>query len=247
MAIVNTREKFKDWVMRKLGWPVINIVVDDDQVEDRIDEALEFWHLYHDEGSEHKYVSYQLQAADLTNKYIILPDQVRTVYRVLPMTSSANTRSTMWDIRYQMRLSDIWDMTDTTLTYWYLVNRKLREIEMAFTGEVLTDFNRLNQKIYLYIDWTTVRAGDWIVFEVSMDVNPDEQTAAWGERMLQRYATALIKEQWGSNMKKHSNVQLLGGVSISGKELYDEARQERIDLENEIETTFAAPPGFLVG
>ncbi len=246
MPTITTREGFKDHCMRRLGWPVIKVNVDDDQVDDRVDEALEFWHTFHDEGSEHKYISYQIQALDITNKYIVLPDPVRTVYKAI-RSSGTGTRSTMWDIQYQMRLSDIWDMTDTTFTYWYLVNRKLREMEIFFTGETPIDFNRSNQKIYIYIDWTQVRAGDWFVFEVAMDVDPEEQSAVWNERMLQKYATVLLKEQWGSVMKKHSNVQLLGGVVMSGQELYNEAKEERLALETEIRQTFETPPSFICG
>jgi hypothetical protein len=42
---VTTRDGLKNYALRALGAPVLEINVDDDQIEDRIDEALDYWKL----------------------------------------------------------------------------------------------------------------------------------------------------------------------------------------------------------
>ena len=65
-----TRDQFKENCLRRLGKPVIEINVDDDQVEDRIDEALRYYWDYHFDGSEKIYYKYQVTEQDKINKYI---------------------------------------------------------------------------------------------------------------------------------------------------------------------------------
>lgn len=60
MAGPSTRNQFKDYCLRRLGHPVIQINVDDDQVEDRIDDALQFFHDYHFDGCEKIYTKKNL-------------------------------------------------------------------------------------------------------------------------------------------------------------------------------------------
>ena len=66
MAIPNTRSSLKEYCLRSLGKPVIDINVDEDQVEDRIDEALQYFAQYHYDGVERMYLKYQVTAADVT-------------------------------------------------------------------------------------------------------------------------------------------------------------------------------------
>ena len=47
MAIPNTKATLKDWCLRRLGKPVIEVNVDDDQVDDRLDEALQYFSDFH--------------------------------------------------------------------------------------------------------------------------------------------------------------------------------------------------------
>lgn len=248
MPNVNTREKFRDNIRRRLGEPVIDLNMDDDQLEDRIDEALEYWNQFHDDGSERSFLSYELQQTDVDNRYITLPSTVKNVYRVLPVTSGSSITNNMFDLRYQIRLNDIYDFSNTTFTYWYLMNRKLREIELYFSGEVGIRFNRFRHKIYLDTDWETkFTVGEYLVFEVIMYVDPEELTESWNSLMLQRYAAALVKKQWGTNLKKYSGVQIIGGVTFDGQTIFNEADQEVKDIEEEIRKTYETPPMMICG
>ena len=64
MANPTSRSDFKEYCLRKLGKPVIEINVDDDQVDDRIDEALKFYYDYHFDGVEKQYYRYVFTDAD---------------------------------------------------------------------------------------------------------------------------------------------------------------------------------------
>jgi hypothetical protein len=65
--------------------------------------------------------------------------------------------------------------------------------------------------------------------------------------MLKKLATAYIKKQWGSNMKKFGGMQLPGGITMNGQQIYNEAVDEIKDLEDRIRDTWEEPPQFLVG
>ena len=64
MAIPSSRNELKEHCLRRLGKPVVDINVDDEQVEDRIDEALLYYRDYHFDGTERVYVKHQVTAAD---------------------------------------------------------------------------------------------------------------------------------------------------------------------------------------
>jgi hypothetical protein len=69
----------------------------------------------------------------------------------------------------------------------------------------------------------------------------------YNDRYLKRYATALIKRQWGTNLKKFEGIQMPGGVTLNGQKIYDEAVEEIKELEAEMQTTYTEPPNFMVG
>jgi hypothetical protein len=54
------RRELINWCLRKLGAPVIDINLDEDQIEDRIDEALRYFRDYHFDGVERCYLHYQI-------------------------------------------------------------------------------------------------------------------------------------------------------------------------------------------
>ena len=89
MAVPTTRDEFKEYCLRKLGKPVIEINVDDDQVEDRIDESLRYYWDYHFDGTEKMYYRHAITQTDIDNKYITLPENVIGAVRVFPIGDPA--------------------------------------------------------------------------------------------------------------------------------------------------------------
>ena len=247
MGKPTTREQFKDYCLRKLGFPVIEINVDEDQVEDRVDEALDFYYQFHNEGSHLTWLSHQIDATDMANKYLTVNEEIIGVRRILPITDKNNIGG-MWDLRYQWRLNDLYNFSSVQLNYYTSTMQHLALINQILVGEAPIRFNRHMDRVYIDMDWENdVSIGEWIVMEAWMMVDPETYSDVYGDRMLGKYATALIKKQWGNNLKKYQGVQLIGGVDMNGQQIYDEAEAEIKELEEEMRRVYELPCRFFVG
>jgi len=245
MSVPASRENLKDWCLRQLGHPVIEINVDDDQVEDRIDEAFQYYRDFHHDGTERWYMSHQLTEADLTNKFLPIADNIIGVSRIFNLTNSATVN--MFDLRYQLRLHDLYNFTSTSIVSYALTMQHLRLLDIMFVGEAPIRFNRHTGKLYLDWDWHKAIVGDWIVMEGFIILDPEIYTKVYNDRMLKKLATALIKRQWGNNMKKFGGMQLPGGIVMNGQQVFDEANLEVKEIEQQIRDEYEEPPIFLVG
>ena len=247
MAIPASREQLKDWCLRQLGFPVIEINVDDDQVEDRIDEALQYFQDFHFDGVERWYLKHQVTAQNIADKYIPITDNIIGINRIFPV-GSTNASVNMFDLRYQLRLHELYDFTSTSYVNYTLTMQHIRTLDMLFSGETPIRFNRHSNKLYIDWDWNyDIEPGEYIVIEGFIILDPNTYTDVYNDRMLKRLATAYIKRQWGSNMKKFSGMQLPGGIQMNGQQIYDEAVAEIKEIEDLIRDTYEEPPQFLVG
>ena len=172
MATPTTRQEFKDYCLRKLGFPVIDINVDDDQVDDRIDEALSFFHDYHFDGVEKMYMKHRIQQADIDRGWIYCPDAVTFVTGVLPFDQS-NSSVNMFDLRYQLRLHDLYDFTSVSYVSYEITMQHITTLNMLFSGKPQFRFNRHQNKVILDIDWSRdVKVGDYVVIECYRKMDP---------------------------------------------------------------------------
>ena len=248
MAIPATRDQLKDWCLRQLGFPVIEINVDDDQVDDRIDEAFQYYQQFHYDGVERTYLKHLITTTDITNQYITVADSIVGINRIFP-AGSTNASVNMFDLRYQMRLHELYDFTNTSYVGYVLTQQHIRTLDMLFTGEVPIRFNRHTNKLYIDQNWVSgnLSAGEYIIIEGFIIIDPESYTKVYNDMMLKRLATAYIKRQWGNNMKKFAGMQLPGGITMNGQQIFEEAVQEIKDLEDQIRSTWEEPPIFLVG
>lgn len=317
MAKPTTRAQFKDYCLRKLGHPVIQINVDDDQVDDRIDDALNFFYDYHYDGTQQMYLKHQIKQEDIDRQWIYCPDAVMFITGILPFDQS-NSSVNMFDLRYQLRLHDLYDFTSVSYVSYEITMQHIRTLNLLFSGTPQIRFNRKMNRLHLDIDWTRdVAVGDWVIIECYRAVTPDTITLTgtaaisdssnvvtgtgtvftqevsindeitinsqtkrvvniisdtslnvtsaytssqssqlvtisgyadvWNDRFLKAYATAKIKQQWGSNLKKFSGIAMPGGVTLNGKEIYDEASEELGKLEEDIKSTQSMPSEIFMG
>ena len=256
MATPSTRETLKQYCLRNLGKPVIDINVDDDQVEDRIDEALQYFAQYHVDGVERMYLKYLVTQADITrmttdtsesvtdnsvttawkegSNFLVVPSSVISVVNVFPLSDRANLN--MFDVRYQLRLNDLYDFSSTSVVHYQMTMQHLDFLDHILVGEKPMRFNQLSNRLYIDMDWgVDITAGEFLIFEVYRKVDPDTYTDMYNNMHLKRYATSLIKRQWGTNLSKFQNVALLGGVTMNGEQIYSQAQQEIERLETYIE------------
>jgi hypothetical protein len=305
MAIPNTRETLKQYCLRNLGKPVIDVNVDDDQVEDRLDEALQYFAQYHTDGVERMYLKYKVTADDVTrmttNKsynvdekgtvaenieleegtltsgdtsgdiqaedggailtedstlvrtsyeetqnYLVIPDAIISVINVFPLSDRANLN--MFDVRYQLRLNDLYDFSSTSIVHYEMTMKHLDFLDHILVGEKPMRFNQLSNRLYIDQDWTNdISADEYLIIECYRKLDPDAHTDIFDDLYLKRYATTLIKRQWGQNLSKFSGTAMLGGVTLNGPELFSTALDEQSKLEEEIRLNYEEPPHFQQG
>lgn len=244
---VNSRQSLKEYCLRALGAPVLEINVDDDQLEDRIDEALEFFRLYHYDGIEKVYLKHQITQEDRDNRYIPMSELIYGVERVLPITSGASSSKNIFDLQYQLRLNDLYDLTSTSVIYYSTVMSHLSMLDLMLNGHIIWRFNRFQDRLHLDINWEQhTEVGQWVIVECYRAMDPTVYTRLWSEPWLKHYVTALFKKAWATNLKKFSGMQLPGGVTIDGNAMYDEAQSEIKDLEDELMNK-SAPLDFFLG
>jgi hypothetical protein len=246
MAVPTSRAEFKEYCLRKLGKPVIEINVDDDQVDDRIDEALRYFWDYHFDGSDKTYYKYQVTPTDIANKYVTMPDNIIGAVNLFPIGQALNTNN-LFNIRYQIALNDLYTLTSVSMVPYYMALQHVQFLEQFLVGQQPIRFNRHMGRLYIDMDWTIINPGDYIIVEAYQIVDPNTFTKAWSDRWLARYAEALIKQQWGSNLKKFGNMQLPGGLVFNGQQTYDEATIERKELEQEMIYTYSLPATDMIG
>ena len=270
MAEPATRESLKQYALRALGKPVIEINVDDDQLEDRIDEAVQFFQQYHYDGIKRTYLKYKLTAADKTrlsainpatetatqssvsttwyedNNYLVVPSSIVSVINIFPFSDKGNLN--LFDVRYQLRLNDLYDFSSTSVINYDIVLRHLDFLDHILVGEKPLRFNQHENRLYIDMDWTNdLQTDEWLVREAYGKVDPATYTDVWNDIYLKRYTTQLFKKQWGANLSKFNGVTMVGGVTLNGQQIYSEAQADLDKLEKEIRESYELNPTFMIG
>lgn len=246
MATPTTRSDFKEYCLRKLGKPVIEINVDDDQVEDRIDEALRYYWDYHFDGSEKLYYKHQVTANNVVDKYITLPENIIGAVRIFNIGDPMVTNN-LFDIRYQIALNDLYTLTSVSMIPYYMAFQHVQLLEQLLVGQQPIRYNRHTNKLFVDMDWNKVNVGNYLIVEAYEIIDPNTYADVWGDRWLARYASALIKRQWGSNLTKFSGMQLPGGVQFNGDKIYNDADNEVEALEKEMIISYSLPVTDMIG
>jgi len=316
-----TRAQFIDYCKRRLGHPVIEVNIDDDQADDRVDEALEFWHDYHFDGTEKIYLKHLMTEEDHARRYILIPEKIIGVTGVMDF-NGASSSVNMFDLRYQLRLHDLYDFTSVSYVSYEITMQHLRTLQLLFSGTPQMRFHRHKNRLFLDTDWNQdVAPGTYIVLECYGKINADRITMSgtvntaissntiigsgttfdreffkddeviistangdvsvrvtdissgtvmnvtpalastgtgltayvagnadvWSDRVLKDLATAMMKRQWGTNLKKFSGIQMPGGVMLNGQIIYDEAVAELKEMKAEFLTQNTLQSDFLMG
>ncbi len=314
MANPTSRSTLQEYSLRRLGKGVIDINVSTDQIDDRTDEALQFFQEYHFDGVEKTYLKHKvtattitvsnssqftigekitggtssatakifdaptsttlrlinelsdfqanetitggssgatdtvsaITAGDIKNGYVPVTDAITGVVRVFPFTN--NTQIDMFDVRYQMRLNELFDLANTSVLYYNMVQSHLSLIDELLVGKKSIRFNRHSDRIHVDMDWNAdIKADEYLVFEVYRILDPQTYTDVYNDMFLKKYLTALLKLQWGNNLSKFSGVQMPGGVTLDGVRIMEEARTEIEKIEEEMSLRYELPVNMMVG
>jgi len=268
MATPATRETLKQYALRALGKPVIEINVDDDQLEDRLDEALQYFSQYHYDGIKRAYLKYQYTSADKAritgnssesvtknsvttswleqNNFIVVPESVVSVVNIFPFSDKGNLN--LFDVRYQLRLNDLYDFSSTSVINYDIVLRHLDFLDHILVGEKPLRFNQHDNRLYIDMDWSEdLQVGEYLVIEAYRKLDPTVYTDVFNDIYLKRYVTALFKKQWGANLSKFNGVTMIGGVTLNGQQIYSEALTDIEKLEQEIRASYELNPAMMIG
>ena len=233
MAQPNSRTTFKDWVLRKLGAPVIDINVSDEQIDDRIDEAVDFWRDYHYNGSQLVYMKHQITQADKDNGYVSLPETILGISGIFNMQSSISTGGGIFNVQYQFVLNNLEDITGYNITNYFMSMQHMEFLQEMLVGKPMIRYNKHVNKLWIDSGADAMPVGEYIIIEAYDVIDGSTYGDVWADRWLQNYASALIKEQWGSNLTKFSGMQLVGGVSFNGEQILSDGREERRLMEED--------------
>jgi hypothetical protein len=245
MATPRTRTEFKEYCLRRLGHPVIQINIDDDQLDDRVDDALAFYHDYHYDGMEQMYLKYQITQEDMDRRYIFCPDAVNFVTGILPFDQS-NSSVNMFDLRYQLRLHDLYDFTSVSYVSYEITMQHIRTLNLLFSGTPQVRFNRKMNRLYLDIDWTRdVFVGSWVIVECYRRIEPDSRISTGTVSV-----TAASNTVIGTDTSFNSELSVDDEIIINGeaKKIVSIAGATSLNVQSQFATTATGAtltrPGF---
>ena len=268
MAKPNTKAELKEYALRRLGKPVLEINVSDDQCDDAIDYTLQKFQQFHYDGAERVYLKHKITQADLDraeatadttttssagnsewkerNNYLEIPQHIISVEGLFSFTDKGTAN--MFDIRYQMRLNDLYDFTSTQFYHYYMIQQHLETIDFMLEGMKPIRYNNVQDKLYIDFDWVQDALEDqYVVIKAWRALNPVTWTEIYNQLWVKDYVTAKFKKQWGQNMTKFQNVQMPGGVTLNGEMIYNDAVEELKNLDEELRTTWETPPLDMIG
>jgi len=264
MAKPSSRTELKEYCLRKLGKPVIEINVDDDQVEDLIDDTIQLFNERVYDGVERVYLKYKLTQDDIDNGksrnttsqksdtnagatpasrtldfdegrgYLTVPDHIIGIQGVQPI---ANTYvNNMFGFRYQFFLNDFYNFYAYDILNLEMTMQYISTLEFLIEGQKPIRYNKVQNRLYLDLDWGRVTANDYVVIDCYRALDPTTFTKIYNERFVKEYLTSLIKKQWGQNL-----------VEFNGRQLYDDALAELEKIESKMLSTYETPPLDFVG
>jgi len=275
MAKPSSRSQLKEYCLRKLGKPVIEINVDDDQIEDLIDDTIQLFNERVYDGVERVYLKYKITQDDIDNGsdrnittsasdtnlgatpaaktlnfeegrgYLTVPDHIIGIQGILPISNTYVNN--MFGFRYQFFLNDFYNFYAYDILNLEMTMQYIQTLEFLLEGQKPIRYNKVQNKLYLDVDWNRVAVNDYIVIDCYRALDPNDFTKIYNERFVKEYLTSLIKKQWGQNLIKFTGIKMPGGVEFNGRQLYDDALAELEKLESKMLSTYELPPLDFVG
>ena len=276
MAKPASRQQLIDYCLRRLGATVLEINIDDDQIDDLVDDALQYFQERHFDGVERMYLKYQITQDDIdrgrgrnnngvgvttttatsttgnnfnfyeTSNYIQVPDSVIGIEKIFKFDTSSISGG-MFSIKYQLFLNDLYYFNSVELLQYAMVKSYLEDIDFLLTTDKQLRFNKRQNRLYLDLDWASQSTNQYIVIDCYRILDPNTFTNVYNDSFIKKYLTALIKKQWGQNLIKFRGVKLPGGIELNGREIYEDAEKELEDIKQRMVLEYELPPYDFIG
>lgn len=242
MALPKTRKQLRDYILRRLGEPVIQVNVSEDQIQDRIDDALLYYTTFHFSGSEEVMVPHIVTQEDIDSKSLPVPENMLTISNVFNFTAGGSVVSSgMFSSRYQVIYDNLFAAAAYSTVPYYLARRHLELLEWMLDNEPTVRWNVNIGRAWIDQPWDGVFVGQKIMFYGYRTVEAVETSKIWSDIWFLDYVTALVKRQWGENVKKF-NLVLPANVTYNGQQIYDEAIASMEKLEEKMKNQYQLPP-----
>ena len=212
MANPASRAQLKEWCLRRLGKPVVEINVDDDQIDDLIDDAIQLFHERHGEGIDRVFLKHKLTAAEkekmldvqatttatstaggLTSadytegaNYLPLPDSIIGVQKVFKADSSTISAG-MFNIKYQIFLNDLYYYGAIDLLNYGMVKSYLETLDYMLNHDVKVRFNKKNSRLYMDLNIKELTDDHFLIIDCFRIVDPQSETAVYNDHWLTVY------------------------------------------------------------
>ena len=266
MASPNSRAELITYCKRQLGEPVLQVNIDDEQVNNVIDDTIQFFQENCYNGMERAYLFHEISADDKTRfaasvtttsgttdwkettNYIPVPDHVVGITRVFGLVSNS-IRSNLFGVEYQLFLNDLYAFGSLDILNYYMNKQYLETLDMVLNNGSFQQFRYTmrRDRLYMDLDKDFLKEGSNILIECHRLIDPTDATEMYNDMFVKKYATALMKKMWGMNLIKYNNVQLPGGVTLNGREIYTDALAEIEKIESEVLSKYAIPPMDMIG
>ena len=277
MAKPTTKQELIDHCLRKLGAPVLEVNVSDEQLDDCIDDAIQYFQERHFDGVERMYLKYKITQDDLDRGRANAPSGTGMVATTGSSTSSSFTNTWyensnyinvpdsvigvekvfkfdtssisggMFSIKYQLFLNDLYFFNSVELLQYQMTKRYLEDIDYLLTTDKQIRFNKRQDRLYLDIDWGSQDKDQYLVLDCYRALDPSTFSGVYNDSFLKRYCTALIKKQWGQNLIKFKGVKLPGGIEFNGREIYQDGVEEVNAIRDQMSSTYELPPLDMIG
>jgi hypothetical protein len=282
MAQPSSKLELIEYCKRKLGYPVLEINVADEQIDDLVDDALQFYQERHFDGVSQILLKYKITEGDINrgrsrggtgsvagivttsatstidgssvqfnyeenSNYLQVPSSVIGITKIFQFEGSNSISSGMFSVKYQLFLNDIHYFGSMELLTYSMTKSYLEDIDFLLNTQKQIRFNQRMDRLYLDIDWSSVKIGDYIIIDCYRILNPNDFTRVYNDSFLKLYLTSLIKRQWGQNLIKFQGMKLPGGVELNGRQIYDDAQKEIDILMEKMTSTYELPPFDFIG
>ena len=279
MAAPQSRGQLINFGLRKLGYPVLEINLDTDQIHDALDDTLQLYQQRHYDGIERMFLKYKITQEDIdrgtakgtdgvgivttsgiqtnsativssnfyeTSNFLAVPEHVIGVHRIFKFDSSSISGG-MFSIKYQLFLNDLYYFNSVELLQYSMVKSYLEDIDFLLTPERQIRFNKAQNRLYLDLDWKSVKEGDFIVIDCLRTLDPNKYQDIYNDMFLKMYFTALLKRQWGQNLIKFRGTKLPGGLELNGREIYEDGQRDLEFALQKLKEEYELPPLDFIG
>lgn len=243
---ITTFDGLREYCMQQLGDGVIDVNVSQEQVNQAITDAIQWFQEFCDEGNEETYLVHQIVEEDLEKGYFELPEDVIGVRAVL-FPGQFNNSSFLSD-NFMINasvLSEFVHARNANLSNWYFVKLQLSEMKALMEAWNPIRFNYSTGRLYIDDNTNKIRnnISNHFVVHCHVAINPDDNPRMYNNMFLKRYATALIQKIYATNISKYAGIKLPGGTELDGATLYNRAMEEIEKLKEEVNqySSFPAP------